>query len=271
MTNHLRSISLQLDPGELPPGYPFSVPAIGALAGQTLSMDAPVTFLVGENGSGKSTLLEAIAAAAKSITVGSTAAASDPSLRAAQRLARELRLTWSKRTHRGFYMRAEDFFGYARAMEQARDEFAAEIESLNRDESLSDKARGLAMMPHAGQLAALRQSYGDGLDARSHGEAFLALFQARLAPDGLFILDEPEAPLSPRRQIALLAMIKDAVETRGAQFIIATHSPILMAFPGAAIYSFDDGAVREVAYEEIDHVVITRDFLSHPELFLRHL
>jgi predicted ATPase len=271
MTNHLRSLTLNSDPEDLPPGYPFSVKAIRSLAGRTLEITVPVTFLVGENGSGKSTLLEAIAVAAKSITVGSSAAASDPSLKGAQRLAGLLRLTWSKRTHRGFYMRAEDFFGYARAMEQARDEFAAELEAIARDESLSKMAKGLAMMPHAGQLAALTESYGEGLDARSHGEAFLALFQARLAPDGLFILDEPEAPLSPRRQIALLAMMKDAVESRGAQFIVATHSPILMAYPGATIYSFDDEEVREVAYSEIDHVVITRDFLSHPELFLRHL
>lgn len=271
VNNHLRSVELKEGASELPHAYPFSVPAIRALTGESLRLSSPVTFFVGENGSGKSTMLEAIAAAARSITVGSAAAATDPSLKAAQRLARELRLTWSKRTHRGFYMRAEDFFSYARAMEQARDEFAAEIESIERDTNLSEKARGLAIMPHAGQLAALTESYGDGLDSRSHGEAFLALFQARLAPDGLFILDEPEAPLSPRRQIALLAMIKDAVETRGAQFIIATHSPILMAFPGATIFSFDDGAVREVSYDAIDHVVITRDFLAHPELFLRHL
>jgi predicted ATPase len=271
LTNHLRSVELKAGSTEPQASYPFSVPAIRALAGETLTLNAPVTYFVGENGSGKSTLLEAIAAAAKSITVGSDAAASDSSLKAAQRLARELRLTWSKRTHRGFFMRAEDFFGYARKMEQARDEFAATIEAIQKDTSLSERARGLAIMPHAGQHAALTESYGDGLDHRSHGEAFLALFQARLVPDGLFILDEPEAPLSPRRQIALLAMIKDAVETRGAQFIIATHSPILMAFPGATIFSFDDGAVREVAYNEIDHVVITRDFLAHPELFLRHL
>ena len=271
MPTHLRSVYLNLDADELPHGFPFSVPAIRSIAGRTLELGAPVTFLVGENGSGKSTLLEAVAVAAKSITVGSTAAASDPSLKGAQRLARELRLTWSKRTHRGFYMRAEDFFGYAKAMEQARDEFAAEIETIKRDDSLSDRAKGFAMMPHAGQLDALTRSYGDGLDARSHGEAFLALFQTRLVPDGLFLLDEPEAPLSPRRQIALLAMMKDAVENEGAQFLVATHSPILMAYPGAAIFSFDDGDVREVPFAEVDHVVITRDFLSHPELFLRHL
>jgi predicted ATPase len=271
MAIHLRSAYLNLDHDELPPGYPFSVPAIRSIAGESMAFEHPVTFLVGENGSGKSTMLEAIAVAAKSITVGSFSATGDPTLKGAQRLAGELRLTWSRRTHRGFYMRAEDFFGYARAMEQARDEFAMEIEAIQRDDTLSDRARGFALMPHAGQLAALTQSYDAGLDARSHGEAFLALFQTRLVPDGLYLLDEPEAPLSPRRQIALLAMIKDAVETQNAQFIVVTHSPILMAYPGAVILSFDDEAISAIPYEEIDHVVITRDFLTHPELFLRHL
>jgi predicted ATPase len=262
---------MKLRDEEEPRGFPFSVPAIQALAEQTMSTEAPVSIFVGENGSGKSTLLEAIAVAAKSITVGSSQAAADSSLRAAQKLARELRLTWSKRSHRGFFMRAEDFFGYAKLMQQSRDDFRAEIEAIKADPSLSERARGLALMPHAGQLAALEQSYGEGLDTRSHGEAFLALFQTRLVPDGLFLLDEPEAPLSPRRQIALLAMMKDAVENNGAQFIIATHSPILMGFPDAAIYSFDGGAITQISYEEVDHVIITRDFLNHPQLFLKHL
>ncbi len=271
MSNHLRSVALKLSDDESPRAFPFSVPAIQALAGESLSLESPVTFFVGENGSGKSTLLEAVAAAARSITVGSAQAATDSTLQAAQQLARELRLIWSKRTHRGFYMRAEDFFGYAKAIQESRDEFREELETLKNDDTISDRARGFAMMPHAGQLAALESSYGEGLDTRSHGEAFLAFFQARLVPDGLFLLDEPEAPLSPRRQIALLAMIKDAVETREAQFIIATHSPMLMAYPGATIYSFDDGQISQVPYEEIDHVVITRDFLNHPYLFLKHL
>lgn len=271
MTIHLRSIEMKLSDDEGPRAFPFSVPAIQALAGESLALPTPVTFFVGENGSGKSTLLEAVAVAAKSITVGAEQAATDSTLRAARQLSRELRLSWSKKTNRGFYMRAEDFFGYARKMQNVRDEFQADIATINEDDSLSVSARAYALLPHTGQLAALESSYGEGLDARSHGEAFLALFQARLVPEGLFLLDEPEAPLSPRRQIALLAMMKDAVETRDAQFIVATHSPILMAYPGATIYSFDDGRVAEVAYEKIDHVVITRDFLNHPHLFLKHL
>jgi predicted ATPase len=113
--------------------------------------------------------------------------------------------------------------------------------------------------------------YGDDLDAYSHGESYFTLFQARFRPGGLYLLDEPEAPLSPLRQIALLSMLKGMIEEGGAQFIIATHSPILMAYPGAAILSFDGGALHPVAYAEVEHVAVTRAFLQSPERFLRHL
>jgi predicted ATPase len=104
----------------------------------------------------------------------------------------------------------------------------------------------------------------------SHGQSFLRLFESRFVPGGLYLLDEPEAPLSPHSQLALLAMLGEMV-ARDAQFVVATHSPILLAFPGARIYSFDDGPVRTVPYEELPHVTVTRDFLQAPERFLRHL
>jgi predicted ATPase len=127
------------------------------------------------------------------------------------------------------------------------------------------RAQGLARA----QRAALIDRYGD-LHARSHGESFLHVFQKRFVPDGLYLLDEPETALSPQRQLAFLAMLKD-LEAHGAQFVIATHSPILLAYPGARIYSFDSVPVSEVAYEELDHVVLTRDFLNDPARYLRRL
>lgn len=268
---HLRSAALHLSNDELPQSFPFTVPAVAAIARQPLLFEQPVTFFVGENGSGKSTLLEAIAVGARSITVGTSQANSDPSLRSVRRLAEQLRLVWSKKTHRGFFMRAEDFFGYARNMQAMREELASELRAIDEDAGLSPLARGLAKMPHASQLDAITRSYGEGLDTRSHGEAFLALFQERIVPMGLYLLDEPEAPLSPRRQLSLLSLVRDAVEHYDAQFIIASHSPILMAFPEAAIFQFDEAGVQRIAYDEIDHVAITRDFLSNPSLFLRHL
>ena len=119
-------------------------------------------------------------------------------------------------------------------------------------------------------VSRLVKKYGENLDANSHGESFLKLFQSRFVPGGLYLLDEPEAPLSPQRQLALLSMLKEMV-SEDAQFIIATHSPILMAFPEAVILSFDTHPIKEVKWEEIEHVSLTRAFLNNPSSFLRHL
>jgi predicted ATPase len=145
---------------------------------------------------------------------------------------------------------------------------AAEIETeyVNR----STYAKQLALGPTLGSVADMDRRYGANLDENSHGQSFLKLFQARFVPDGLYLLDEPEAPLSPQSQLALLMMMGEMV-AKGGQFIVATHSPILLAFPGARIYSFDDGAIRAVEYESLDHVTLTRDFLNAPERYLRHL
>src|SRR2546423_2244701 len=113
----------------------------------------------------------------------------------------------------------------------------------------------------------MERRYGVDLDANSHGRSFLKLFQTHFVPGGLYLLDEPEAPLSPQSQLALLAMLGDMVN-QDAQFIIATHSPMLLAFPGARIYSFDRTPLRTIAYEELDHVRITRDFLNAPDRYV---
>jgi len=119
-------------------------------------------------------------------------------------------------------------------------------------------------------LAAIEGRYGSDLDARSHGESFLELFQARLVPNGLYLLDEPEAALSPQSQLAFVAMMKDAVD-QGSQFVIATHSPVLMAIPSARILSFDEDPPAFVGFEDVDHVTLLRDFLQQPARFLRHI
>ncbi|MFZ5814838.1 MAG: AAA family ATPase, partial [Bacillota bacterium] len=131
-------------------------------------------------------------------------------------------------------------------------------------------AQQYARSAFVGSLTALESRYGEDLDANSHGESFLKLFQARLVPNGLYLLDEPETPLSPMRQLSFLSMIMEMVR-QGCQFIIATHSPILMACPGATILSLDHNPPRAVRYEELEHVRLTRDFLNNPQAFLRHL
>ena len=116
----------------------------------------------------------------------------------------------------------------------------------------------------------MERRYGVDLDASSHGQSFLRLFRSRVVPEGLYLLDEPEAPLSPQSQLALIALLREMTAQR-SQFIIATHSPILLASPGATIYTFDGGAMRRVRYEELEHVQLTREFLMEPERFLKHL
>ena len=266
---HLKSITVREfnshDQGE----FPFNVEIVRSL--REIEFTSPVTFLVGENGSGKSTLLEAIACAVESITVGSESVRTDRSLAPLRKLAQYFRLAWTKRTRKGFFLRAEDFFGYAKSMRQTKEEFQQELENIKEEyKGRSKYAAALASMPFHGQLADMQRRYGEGLDSYSHGESFLTLFQSRFVPGGLYLLDEPEAALSPMRQLSFLAALKQMVQ-ENSQFIIATHSPIILAFPDAQILFFSEGRIREVKYSQLEHVQLTKDFLNNPDSFLRHL
>ena len=265
---HLRRAAL---PDRRPerPGFPFDLPVLAG--GLDLVFETPVTIFVGENGSGKSTLLESLAIASRAISAGSEDAATDTTLDGPRALAAGLRLTWSRRPARGFFMRAEDFFGYARRLDDTRAALEAELRRIDGEYAdASPLARDLARSPMEHELAALRARYGDGLDRRSHGESFLHFFRERIVSGGIYFLDEPEAPLSPARQLAFLALLKEMV-AQDVQVVMATHSPILLATPGAAIWSFDATPIAPVAWEDLEHVTLTRDFLRDPEAYLRHL
>lgn len=220
----------------IPGVFPFTLPMFDV----TFEVDfpTPVTILAGENGSGKSTLLEALAWL---VGFGSQGGSRDhqfvaePEMNA---LGRALRPDWRQRVTSGFFLRAETFFNFASDLEDA------------------------------GSL--LTRNGGKSHHHMSHGEGFLALFEDRFE-DGLYILDEPEAALSPQRQLALLSIIHRLTAPRNAQFIIATHSPILMAFPGATILSLDGETIRQVDYRETEHFKITRDFLADPDRFFHYL
>ena len=266
---HLKSISVREFSSQDQDSFPFDLEIVRSL--RELQFTAPVTFFVGENGSGKSTVMEAIACAVESITVGSESVRTDRSLAPVRKLAQYFRLAWTKRTRKGFFLRAEDFFGYAKSMRQTREELEEDLGNVDHEyKGRSKYAADLARLPYRNELAAIQNRYGKDLDNYSHGESFLTLFQSRFVSDGLYLLDEPEAALSPNRQLTFISAVKGMV-AENAQFIIATHSPIILALPAATILHFQDGRIQQVQYDELEHVRLTKDFLNNPESFLRHL
>lgn len=220
--------------------YPFSLPAIRNL--DLIAFHPAVTFIVGENGSGKSTLLEAIAVALGFNAEGGTknfrfgTRVSHSSLNEYVRIAKGVR-----RPRDGFFLRAESFFNVA-----------TEIERLDQ----------------GGGGPKIIDSYGGkSLHEQSHGESFMALMTNRFSADGIYVLDEPEAALSPQRQLEALRRIHD-LASDGAQFIIATHSPILMAYPDATIYACSSEGLARVEYAETEHYKVMHDFMKNPSRML---
>ncbi|MCC7023353.1 MAG: AAA family ATPase [Thermomicrobiales bacterium] len=265
---HLRRVALTLAREEA--DYPFTVPAVASLRERPLAFDTAVTFVVGENGTGKSALLEGIACATGAAAIAGDDPRRDPTLAPARALGDRLRLTWRTRTRRGFFLRAEDFFGFAKYVSALRADLERDLAELEATPGADSYGGRMARGTYRREIGALRHT-DQTMNETSHGESFLELFQRRFEPRGLYLLDEPEAPLSPARQLALLALLAEMAGAGESQFIIATHSPLLMAFPGAAIYSLDGGAPSRIAWDELEHVRLTRDFLNDPGLFLRHL
>lgn len=236
--------------------FPFSLPAIRSLV--ELSFEAPVTFFVGENGSGKSTLLEAVAIAAELVALGEADLGRDITLAPQRALASTLRLIWAPRSRRGFFLRAEDFFGFLK--HQGRTD--ARLVRECREASTGIRPSAPSEGEHVDERAAAH--FIAKYDSRSHGESFLDHFERRIEPGGLYLLDEPEAPLSPTRQMRFLSMLHRYTQ-QGAQFVIATHSPILLACPDARIYDFDRTPIAETDYDSLEHVKVTRHVLEDPE------
>ncbi len=248
--------------------FPFDVPAIAGL--ERIAFRRPVTFFIGENGSGKSTLLEAVAAGISATAVGRHQIARDPTLAPARALAKSLVFSRRRHARQRMFFRAEDAFGFTnRLIDEMQDlqREEGDIAGQFRDGSY---AQSLAVGVVRGQRRAYASRYGDNPDGYSHGETFLGVLKSRLVPGGLYLLDEPETPLSPGRVLALISLLK-AMVAEGCQFIIATHSPILMAFPEAEILLFEGSEIAPVAYEETEHVRLTRAFLNDPERYLRQL
>ncbi|MEM7220301.1 MAG: AAA family ATPase [Pseudomonadota bacterium] len=239
--------------------YPLSLPWLRAFA--RLDLDAPVTIFVGDNGSGKTTLLNAIAAAAGLPTIGRDASSAARSL--------PLRLIRSVPLKRGCHFRADQVGEFLAATSRAM----AELDTITEEfaDIEGDWGRQRAQGVARAERAALSSRYGEAPQSHSHGEIYLRLLRERITGKGLYVLDEPEAPLSPTNQIALIQLLLDAVAERDCQFVIATHSPILMACPGATLIDCGSTPPQPIAWEDTEHVSLTRAFLNNPQAFLRHL
>lgn len=216
--------------------YPFNIPAFSK--GIDLDFATRVTFFVGENGSGKSTLLEAIAQRCGFNAEGGGRDHHFGRDEELSPLARALELSWSLKVNDGFFMRAESFFNFASYLEESGSTF--------------------------------NRYGGTPLHQQSHGESFLALFANRFDA-GIYILDEPEAALSPARQLSFLSIVHRLERGGNAQFLISTHSPIIFAYPGATVLSLDGDAMTRVDFKSTEHYRLTKQFLDSPERFFKHL
>ncbi|WP_010243988.1 AAA family ATPase [Acetivibrio cellulolyticus] len=241
---YLKRITIKWEKVDNKNCYPFNIPSINGL--NSLEITKNVTFLVGENGSGKSTFLEAIAQnCGFSVKGGSRNSLLSDEVDDLS-LASVLSLSWLPKVSNGFFLRAESFYNYASYIDEVEADIADPMERY--------AAYG-----------------GKSLHKQSHGESFLALLQNRFRGRGIYLLDEPEAALSPQRQLVLLRIIRQLERIGKAQFLIATHSPILMAYPDADILCFDQSPIKAVQYEETEHYQITRGFLNNRHKVLEEL
>ncbi len=240
----LRQVALrpgvEVDDTRFPGSLPF-------LRGLDVSFETKVTFFVGENGTGKSTLLEAVAAlCGLPVTVGGrNELADERGAQAESDLLPYLIGSFARKPRDGYFFRAEFQAGFASLLEARAQDL-----DFNGD-------------PFA-------RYGGRSLHTRSHGEAFLAVFASWMCP-GMVLMDEPEAALSPQRQLALLVRMAELCRSQEVQMIIATHSPIMLTFPGATLLSFDRGRIEPVSLDETSHYQVTRGILENPELYWRHM
>lgn len=233
----VRSVVLKRDEVDRPDAYPFSIPAIRQL--EELALDPRVTLFAGENGSGKSTLVEAIAIAAGFNPEGGSRHMTVSTRPSHSGLHEHVRLVRGRRRPRsGYFLRAESFFNVATYIESIPD----------------------AVASHGGRP----------LHEQSHGESFLSLVEHRFVAGGLYILDEPEAALSVRGVLALILRMRD-LTAQGSQFIVSTHSPILLGFPDATIYVLSEKGIVKTPFDDVESVRLTQDFLRDREHFLHYL
>lgn len=246
--------------------FPFNIAAVQFA--KNLLLNSGVTIFAGDNGSGKSTLLESIACKLNLPLIGGYIK-NHPGFEAAQILQPHISIEWKRQTSKGFFFRAEDFSDFINSVEKERNKIAGDLSELKGvvDGSIIDQMS--ESMNY--NLRRMRKDYGENMQAFSHGEAYLKILQTRIGDKGIYLLDEPEAALSPLKQLSLMSFILEVLKDNNAQFIIATHSPILMGIPGASLYEIQETNMKLVPYTETDHYRITKGFLENPEHYLRYL
>ncbi len=245
--------------------YPYSVPAIKFA--KHIDVSSKITFIIGENGSGKSTLLEAIAYRLQLPHMDGRGY-SKKCFDAARKLVPHLALEWNIERSVGFFFRAEDFGDYLNSVHRTDVSLHNQMGYLDDDvpdhiiQQMKDSAND--------QLHRVRRDYGQELDTFSHGEAYMHIMHQMVNQRGIYLLDEPEASLSPSKQLAFIYFLQNHLQHFDSQFIIATHSPMLMAYPDASIYEITDTEMKKTPLEDTDHYSITKSFLTNPKAFFRH-
>jgi predicted ATPase len=224
--------------------YPLGIPFLSK--GLALTFDRPVTIIQGDNGIGKSTLLEAIAENCGFSLMGGTRNHTNYDSKH-EALSRHLRFGWTPRVTKGFFLRAETLALFVNTIDRIADE----------EREITGNAR-------------IYDAYGGkSLDVRSHGETFMALFEHQFGRQGIYILDEPEAALSPERQLQFLKTLLRMERSELCQIIIATHSPLIMAYPGARLLHLSPDGIRDIEFHETRNFKILREFYVNPDGFYR--
>lgn len=246
--------------------FPYNINAV-KFAGNIVLGDR-ATIFVGDNGSGKSTLLESLALKLNVPLIGGFIQ-NHPGFEAARILQPYIEIEWKRQTNKGFFFRAEDFSDFINSVENDRKKIEGDLSELKGvvDDSIINQMS--ESMNYS--LYQMRKNYGENMQTFSHGEAYLKIMQTRIGDKGIYLLDEPEAALSPVKQLSLIFLIMEMLKSGNSQFMISTHSPILMGIPGATIYEIQEDGMQQVKYEETDHYRITKAFLNDPQYYLRHL
>jgi predicted ATPase len=247
--------------------FPFNINAVQFA--KDIALSDKVTIFIGDNGCGKSTLLETIALKLNLPLIGGFIKPHAAGFEAARLLHPFIEIKYKRETRKGFFFRAEDFSDFVNSVENENRKIADDLRELKGavDDSIIKEMSDSMNY----NLFRMRKDYGENMQAFSHGEAYLKILQTRIGDKGIYILDEPEAALSPIKQLSLIFFIVEVLKNRNTQFIISTHSPLLMGIPGAMIYEIKEDGMSRVPYEETEHYRITKTFLNNPDSYLREL